>query len=102
MKLLDLISGRKPDPVELRVIKHLSADLRPRWISQWTAALAAHRKRRRRECRKVRPAPGVSMGGRGPGTLIEGPQPPTDCPALKPAVLQHALEQPTWLRRQAD
>ena len=48
MSLLNAIKSLMP-PVRLRPIKHLSSDLR----DPWQVGLAAHKRRRARECRKV-------------------------------------------------
>ncbi len=50
MKLLQALHALLPR-VEVRVIKHLTTDLR----SSWQMGLRAHKQRRRRECRKVPP-----------------------------------------------
>lgn len=48
MTLLGAIKSFMP-PVRLRPIKHLTTDLR----NPWQVGLAAHKRRRLRECRKV-------------------------------------------------
>lgn len=48
MRLLDAIKSVTP-PVRLRPIRHLTTDLR----DPWQVGLAAHKRRRARECRKV-------------------------------------------------
>lgn len=53
MKLMRVLRSISP-PVRLRLIKHLSTDLRHPTETPWKQLLRAHRERRRRECQKRR------------------------------------------------
>jgi hypothetical protein len=110
VNLLGAIRSLSPR-VELQLIRHLTTDLRgPTRCSEWQAVIDAHKRRRARECRKVKPAKyprpqiaeqSLSQGGRQWRAPVGIPASPVRR-ALEPTALERWLTAPGMMLRQAD
>ncbi len=94
-------------PVEVRLIKHLTTDLRPpTQSSDWQQALEIHRRRRRRECRKVKPSRSRQPSlAQGPVTVSRSASRSRGFVASSgsvPTGLERYLTAPGIMLRQAD